>query len=58
MQFRAKVYFDNAIFSFGCSASFCRIYEEFCSFGEWNICRYTHMLLKHLFLSFSPNKSV
>ena len=23
-----------------------------------NICRYTHMLLKHLFLYFSPNKSV
>ena len=27
--------FDNATCSFGCSASFCRIYEVFCSLGVW-----------------------
>jgi len=30
-----KVDFDNAVCSFGCSASFCRIYEVFCSLGVW-----------------------
>jgi len=29
-----KFDFDN-MSSFGCSASFCRIYEVFCSLGVW-----------------------
>ena len=30
-----KFDFDHVICSFGCSASFCRIYEVFCSLGVW-----------------------
>jgi len=30
-----KFDFDNAMYSFGCRASFCRIYEVFCSLGVW-----------------------